>query len=194
MDVDTLFIRTLDDLSTRLASDDEYTLLMAAPLLRKLLLDSDSLLNQVNRSRRLKIMFKINSKSPYDTALAKLGAPFFSSEEDAIDPELDLPPGMRNEMQVKLDGLLKREVLMISGDTVTIRDLIDQLANIEGGVHSGKPDDKQKVLQAVSQRIYIGGLPAGVRQVRAIIRIVLRGLAPVRAAVEAGTGEVPAPT
>jgi hypothetical protein len=55
MDIDRLFVYTLRDLEQRAAATDEYTVLMSAALLRKLLLDEGRLMDQVNRSYRLKI-------------------------------------------------------------------------------------------------------------------------------------------
>ena len=56
--VDELFVRTIDDLEERAGTTDEYELLAAA-LLRKLLLDRPPLMDQVNRTRRLPISFRI---------------------------------------------------------------------------------------------------------------------------------------
>ena len=54
MDVEELFINTLHDLELRISSSDEYSVLMAAALLRKLLVDGGRLMDQANRKYRLK--------------------------------------------------------------------------------------------------------------------------------------------
>ena len=57
MDPDQLFLRTLGDLEQRAATTDEYGALLAAGLLRKLLMDSHPLVDQVNLNHRLKLRF-----------------------------------------------------------------------------------------------------------------------------------------
>jgi hypothetical protein len=55
MDTQKLFIHTLRDLEQRATSSDEYAVLMSAALLRKLLMDGGRLMDQVNRTYRIKV-------------------------------------------------------------------------------------------------------------------------------------------
>ena len=58
MNRDEPFLETLDEIDGRLQfNQSAYNLLMVAGLLRKLLLDDNPLVDQVNRSRRLKIRY-----------------------------------------------------------------------------------------------------------------------------------------
>jgi hypothetical protein len=66
MQADQLFLRTLEDLDRRTTAADEYEALLAAGLLRKLLLDETPLLHQVNRYRRERIRFRINGETPLE--------------------------------------------------------------------------------------------------------------------------------
>jgi hypothetical protein len=88
VDTESLFLRTLDDLEKRTIATDEYEVLLAAALLRKLVLDSPPLMDQVNATRRLKLSFRINGPTAYEEMIVSDGAVYFSVE-DAIDPELD---------------------------------------------------------------------------------------------------------
>jgi hypothetical protein len=54
VDPEALFVRTLDDLGRRAGETDEYEVLLAAGLLRKLLMDDHPLVDQVNADHRLK--------------------------------------------------------------------------------------------------------------------------------------------
>lgn len=84
------------------------------------------------------------------------------------------------------DQFLRRRVMRCSENWVTIRDVIDQLADIEGAVHSGKPrKERHRVLQAAGTFYSRDGLPGVVSQVRLIGRITVRGLSPLRDAVVA---------
>lgn len=183
MDPERLFVRTLDDLAQRAESVDEYEALLVAGLLRKLLLDAHPLMDQVNAAHRLKLRFAINGPTPYEELVLSDG-PVYWSLVDAIDPELDHPRGLTALQEATRDQLLGRRVMYIQGHDVTVRDLIDQLAHIEGAVHSGRPREaREELLTRANREIYFGDLPAGVRQIQSIARVVVRGLTPLRDAV-----------
>lgn len=182
MDVDRLFVHTLRDLERRTADTDEYEVLLSAALLRKLLLDQERLMDQVNRRYRLGLRFRISGVSPFEQELYGSN-PIFWALEDALDPDSPLSYA---PFDATRDQFLKRRVMRFSDNWITIRDVIDHLANIEGAVHSGKPkEERQRVLQAVGRFYSRGGLPGVVSQVRLIGRITIRGLSPLRDAVVA---------
>jgi hypothetical protein len=111
------------------------------------------------------------------------GAVFFSLE-DAIDPDLNHPPGLVAPFDATRDQLLARRLMVVKGEDVTVRDLINHLAHIEGAVHRSDPRERQEiVLNQAARELFIGGLPAGIRQLQAVARVVLRGLRPLRDAV-----------
>jgi hypothetical protein len=180
VDIDRLFVHTLRDLEERTASTDEYTVLMSAALLRKLLLDESRLVDQVNRAHRLKLRYRISDVSPWEKLLLD-DNPVFWTIEDALDPD---SPFAYAPCDATRDQFLARQVMYFSGSRITVRDVIDQLANIEGGVHSGSPkDDRQRALQAAAQFYSRAGLPGAVNQTRLIGRITVRGLRPLYDAV-----------
>lgn len=184
MDIDRLFVYTLRDLEQRTVADDEYEVLMSAALLRKLILDKGRLMDQVNRSHRLDLRFRISSVSPLEQ-LIHGDNPLFWAIEDGLDPDSPLAYAPFNATR---DQFLARRVMRFEGSWITVRDVIDQLANIEGAVHSGKvKDERQRALQAAAKFYSRAGLPGAVSQVRLIGRITVRGLSPLRdAAVAAG--------
>lgn len=183
MNVDELFTRTLADLERRTTVTDEYEALLSAGLLRKLLLDKTPLMDKVNSNLRMKVRFAINGESAYERAVHEDG-PMFWSLGEAIDPDIPAPPGLWAPFNATRDQLLARRVLRVHGNWVTVRDLIDQLAHIEGAVHSEDPkNQREEVLREVARHIYVNGLPVGVRQVQSIGRVVVRGLAPLAVAI-----------
>lgn len=185
MDVDRLFVYTLRDLQRRTGATDEYEVLMSAALLRKLLLDKERLMDQANRSHRLDLRFRICGVSPLEQLMYK-ESPTFWAIEDALDPELPLA---RTPFDATRDEFLKRRVMRFDGNWITVRDVITQLANVEGAVHSGKAkDERQRALQAASRFYSRAGLPGVVNHVRLIGCITVRGLTPLHdAVVAAGT-------
>jgi hypothetical protein len=185
VDIDRLFVHTLSDLEERTASTDEYTVLMSAALLRKLLLDGSRLADQVNRTHRLNLRYRISDVSPYEKLVLE-DSPTFWSIEDALDPD---SPFAYAPYDAARDQFLARHIMYFDGSPITIRDIIDQLANIDGGVHSGSPkNDRQRALQAAAHFYSRSGLPGAVSQTRLIGRIVVLGLRPLHdAVVAAGT-------
>ena len=171
-----MFIKTLEDIETRLTSYDEYEILMVAGLLRKLLLDGDSLMNQVNRGKKLKITFTINDRKIPQASSDVV----FWSIEDGLDPDTSVPL-LCNPKEVNKDDLLKIPIILSNGKTINIKDLIQHMAHVEGAIHPGIPkSDEEKILKGLGRILGIGGLPVGIRLLKAIARVVLRGLQPLR--------------
>ncbi len=182
MDPDQLFLHTLEDLERRTAAADEYEVLMSAALLRKLLLDKGRLMDQVNRRHRLDLRFRISAVSPLEQLIHE-DNPMFWVIEDALDPDCALAyapfPATR-------DQFLARRVMRFSGNWITVRDVINQLANIEGAVHRGEAKDaRERALREVAKFYSHSGLPGAVNQVKLIGRITVRGLSPLRDAITA---------
>lgn len=75
VDADRLFVHTLTDLEQRGCATDEYTVLMAAALLRKLLLDGTRLMDQVNAKHKLEPRFRISGVSPYERFIHQSSPP-----------------------------------------------------------------------------------------------------------------------
>ena len=163
---DTLFVRTMEDLETRCKSNDVYEILMIAGLLRKLLLDGSPLVDLVNRKRKQKIHFIANNRS--------VPVPDFWSIEDGFDPDT---AARCVPLEVTKNELLSRPVLKHGNEIFTVRELILHIAHVGGAIHSGTPKtNKDKILKELGETMFIGGLPAGLRTMRAIGRVVVKGL------------------
>jgi hypothetical protein len=172
-----LFLETCADLESRLPRLDEYGILRAAALMRQLLLDDQRLVDQVNRTARLKLVFDVRDSRNYMQMVIGDGAAFYSVE-DGLDPATGRPG---STVELNRDQFLKWQVMFVDGHYVTIHDVIDQLAHIEGGVHVGTAKTgKEKALAEAGKTFGIGGLPAGIRMTAAIARVVLKALRPLR--------------
>jgi hypothetical protein len=159
---------------------------MSAALLRKLLLDKERLTDQVNRRYRLDLRFRISAVSPYEQLLYE-DNPVFWAIEDALDPDCALA---YVPFDANRDEFLVRRVMRFSGNWLTVRDVINQLANIEGAVHRGKVREaRERALQEVARFYSNSGLPGAVNQVKLIGRITVRGLSALRDAVTASAGQ-----
>jgi hypothetical protein len=158
MNRDTLFLRTLEDLGRRVEPGvDEYEVLLIAGLLRKLLVDSPRLVDEVNRGRGLRIRYLINARKPI-WELAGLQAPVFWSIQDGLDPERAL--ARVEPKEVSLDEFLATVVVRVRTESITVKDVILHAANVVGAVHPGRPRaDVNRLLEQLADQLSIGGLP-----------------------------------
>ena len=84
-------------------------------------------------------------------------------------------------------AMLKCVVMMIHGEKLTVHDIIDVAAHIEGAVHAGAPSTpKEKALADVNRQLQIGGMAPATRSLLAVGRVTLRGLEPLRQAILQG--------
>lgn len=188
MQADELFLRTLEDLDRRTTVADEYEALLAAGLLRKLLLEEAPLFHQVNKYRRVRIRFRINDETPLEKIVLE-DNPIYWAIGDAIDPDAFPAPGLSAPIDVKIDQLLARTVLVVRGERLSVRDLIKQVAHIDGAVHKGKPTNvREELLDEMSRFMSFRDLPATVHHVQLVGRIVVRALTPLRDAILADKG------
>lgn len=178
--IDALFLETLKDLEARITQQDPYTILGASALIRKLLLDDAPLVDQVNRQHRLKLTFEVTESQ---AQVPGMPAPTFYSVQDGIDPATARPGKITKT--VNRDQLLSYVLSVVEGRSYTLREIVLFEANVMGGVHAGSPkEDKERVLHALNNQLAIGGYRSSLRQLQAIGRVVVKGLAPLRCAVE----------
>ncbi|MDA1330530.1 MAG: hypothetical protein DWG76_06775 [Chloroflexi bacterium] len=178
-----LFIETIGDLKKRLESTNEYEILGISGLLRKLLIDNNPLVHQVNRNYKKKLDFEISVDQFFEN-LDKPGIPrpemYFV--QDGIDPETSRPG--KASKSVGLQALLATPVMLIKEKVYSVKDIVKFEANVMGGVHSGYPDSSQEQISVISAEISIGGFRASLRQLKAIGRIVVRALEPLILQIE----------
>jgi len=182
--VETLFIRTLDDLERRVSTPDAYELLGASALIRKLLLDDHPLTDQVNREFQLKVRFTVAEPIPLP-----LGGPqpVIETIQDGLDPST-APPWLPRKT-LNRDQFMAYPLAKVASHTYTVREVVLFEANVMGGVHAGSPgSEKREALHRIETTFYVGGLPSSLRQLQAIGRVVLVALAPLRAAIMAKHG------
>lgn len=171
--VEWLFSGTLDDLKERVDSNNTYQVLMTSGLLRKLLLDDKiSLLNQVNRARKIPIAFSFVPQVPPDPSEAYLwGA--MDGLDGLGDPK---HPALKEH---GLSAFLQHPVLQSGIERFTVAEVIRHGAHIMGGVHAGVPKGRDLVLEAMAH-LGVDGAPALVRSLQSIGRITHRALLPLR--------------
>lgn len=190
MDRDRLFVHTVDWLSgvARRNPPNEHELLLASGRLRMLLLDKQPLLHQVNAPRKFDVRFRIvrTGRSAYTKAVLDL-KPMMWAVADGIAPAF-ARPGSGPIESVGLEAFLHERVMIYRGEDVTIRDLIDHLANVAGGVHAGKARDPHNLaLNQMSDEIMLGGLDSPIWCLRGVAAVVVDALTPLRDAIAGGS-------
>ena len=177
---DQLFLDTLKDLEERIVAEDPYKILGASALVRRLLLDDQPLIHQVNRAHRLNLSFECTKRREMPVGIAE---PTLWATQDGFDAAT-APPFLTRQT-VTLDQLFACVLLTVNGHPFTLREVVLFEANVMGAVHEGTPrQEKERALAEINNYFAIGGYRASLRQLCAIGRVVLRGLAPLRAAIE----------
>ena len=169
---DWLFVRTLMDVSERLASDDPYVLLRLSSLLRQLLLDGEPLMDRVNRTHRLRdLHFSVSHHA----------------EEPPCSPELwikSLNPDGGEKQSLTRDQFLQKAIIRFYGTDYTVHELIDAAAHKMGGVHIDEPrDDEQRRLLALEEVLSIMESSPVLFALRDCALVVVRGLFPLVEAI-----------
>lgn len=181
IDTETLFLRTLTDIEQRLSAIDPYEVLLIASLIRKLLLDEHPLVDQVNSKHRLKLAFEITA--PGSDLPPSVPRPTAVSAQDGLDPDT-APPFLKRQV-VSRDVFLKTTVAKVNEHEYSVREIVLFEANVVGAVHSRAPKhEKEHALNVIEQRVSVQGYAPSLRQLKAIARVVLKALAPLRDATQ----------
>ena len=170
-----LFLKTLEDLDKKSQSQDWYDMLLISGLIYKLLYDEHPLVDGDN-ILKTRIEFEIN-----DRQLPNSSDLMFYSIEDGFDPQTSVPH-LTKSITVDRAGLYSRPVMIINSKIFTVKDLIRFLRNKQGGVHNDDVslDDKDKILKDLQNNFGIRGVPAGLSLLRAISRVVIKGLSSLK--------------
>jgi len=187
MDNKELFLKTLDELESRIKSKDTYDILMSAGLLRKLILDGkNSLATQVKKPGE-RLTFNVNYKEPLH-----IRKPVVFKErdlntykwliEEGINPDKADKTRDYNPQSLDLDKFLKYVVIFVSGKEITIKELIRHLANKEGAIHKQRRplislnEAKNILLRELGEAIKVKNIPAGISTLKGIGEVVLNSL------------------
>jgi hypothetical protein len=184
MDPDHIFVRKTEDLRwrTRLETlsstgDGNYEVLMAAPLLRELLMGHPSPMNLANREHRMKIRFQV-AEEPGLEDIANNPDLILFARGDSMCPGYPFPDYPIKSLT--LDQFLSELTMVVKGNAISVRDVIDYTAHAAGGVHFGNPQKGNRAfVEAANQAAALGGLGAAMRSLAAIGRITVDGLQPL---------------
>src|SRR4051794_8539157 len=178
MNEEILFLRTLDDLHRSINSNDEYEILRASALIRQLFLDGgNSLVDRLKRKfRHLNLEFTVIEHAP-----PKIPGLNFNvwGAVDAIDPRA-MPPHFPRVKKTR-DGFFGMIVAILEGHEYSVRELIQFVAIVMGGVHASRiRDEKAKNLAQLKELYIFSNVNLALLFLRAIGRIILESLKPLQ--------------
>jgi hypothetical protein len=170
--------------------DPSYELFMAAPLLRELLMgDPQAQIHLVNRDRRLKIRFDVRRAADYDELFDDPDVTFYAIARGLYPG--DGSPGSPVEKSLTLDQFLAERIVVMPGRAVlSVRDVIDYVANAAGAVHFGdRTRDNRAVVEAVAAFMEFGYGNLVLETMIAIAKVTADALEPLvdRINSDAGT-------
>jgi hypothetical protein len=184
-------VGALNDLDRCSSSWDQYELMRIPSLLRLLLIDG--LTDQANREFRQRIRYRIGAvMTPRrdDAGHIIPSKMLFGSVGDSFDP--DCLEGVQVHgsysapapRDVTRDELLKQHVIVAGGHYFTVQEVIESLGYVQGLIHPGNPETQADAdFLGWRQVMQLGGVGAGLREIRSIGRVVHRALVPLRDAV-----------
>lgn len=112
-----------------------------------------------------------------------LPKPTMYTIQDGLDPNTSRP-GKQISI-LNRDQFFKISVLAINGKEYTIKDVVLFEANIMGAAHAGTPkNEKENVLKTLNEQLSVGGYPSSLRQLKAIGRVILTALSPLKSKIE----------
>ena len=174
MEPDAIFLRRCSQIVTLLSAKDKESILDLALPLRQLLIDKHTILGAANKNK-IKIVFIVGK--PKMHKIPK-GVRSIWSIIDALDPNTFGPQLPR--MELNLNQFIKFVVMHYNDRDVTIRDIIKNAAEIEGGVHYDPREVKRNEPAGMMQKtISVWGIPIGIYSLRAIASVTIRALQPV---------------
>ncbi|HJQ92998.1 MAG TPA: hypothetical protein VJ874_01800 [Candidatus Thermoplasmatota archaeon] len=142
--------------------------------MRRLILDKHSLVDKVARSHGFVQQYGVGgSRTPLDFM-----QPVIATRADGVDPDTS---HLGEVLTLTKEAFLKYPVAYVKPTMYTVKDFIRFGAHVLGGVHAGDPEHHDdQVLLAFNQQFQIGGEDGCIRTLRAIARVVHRGLVPLR--------------
>lgn len=181
------FLGTCDDIIGKLKRGRRYDIIRASGLLRHLFIDGEALNDAANKRFRIKLSFHNSIVNSEEHAEIVSQAMAVLKKHDSI-AWIAPNAGMhdRSRPRITTKQFLKTPVTYHSGiPSLTVRDIIDTIAHVYGGIHNGTPQDEQnKLVVALDESIQVGGREPSLAAIYGICLVALDGLTPLIEAIQ----------
>ena len=175
-----LFVNTVLELEERFTKKTEYDLLKASGLIRQLLVDNNTLVDQVNKNYKLKIKFKVTKRFKFDNDNIDSNGTKWNSLSAIM---LFISPDKSSDFVELLskDEFFKYQLLSHHETSFTVLDVIKICANKYGGVHIEDIEKgKSLELDRMSKLITFNGSKSVFHAIYGIIEVCLKALMPLK--------------
>ncbi|MDO8379762.1 hypothetical protein [Phenylobacterium sp.] len=179
MRAEILFLHRFEEISLLVESHEEIDLLDLAGRLYQMIGDKHALMDSAN-VRGLSLRFRAADQPPPPDWILDISVVF--SFEDSVDPaQVEGTPQGEFVREMTKDEFLKLSLLWLNKAPLTIRHIIGYARNVAGGTHHDPTQQHREYAALAEARdfVSVGGSPLGVRQLRAIGRVVVRALQPL---------------
>jgi hypothetical protein len=172
-----IFLNIISELKKRYENQTEYDILKASGLIRQLLVDSNPIIEQVNRKYKLKITYRVQER---------IKLPFERFNEDGtawkplygivfITPQENSPVELLNR-----DDFFKYELLSYHNEMINVLEVIKICANKYGGIHyDEKRNLKESSIDVTHKAFSFNNSSSVIRSMYSITGICLEALNPL---------------
>ena len=173
-----IFVNIMFDLNERYERRTEYDLLKASGLIRQLIVDHNSIVEQVNKNYKLKILFRVQERSKMPVERIKedgtvwkvlYGMTFITAKENSLSIEL-----------LNKDAFFKYDLLTYHEEVFNVLDIIKICANKYGGIHYDENKNlKEQSLDTTHRGFSFNDSSSVIQSMHSIIGICLEALKPL---------------
>jgi len=166
------FLHTIKELISLVTEDEgEYSFLKLSGLLRKLLIDSPSLIDKVNQNYKQKIIFKTSKRLSYEEEKGK---------NQIVVAQLSRGKD-EHTVGYNKHSFLALSVLMYKDEVYSVKDIIKLSANVLGGVHYGDAkEEREKRLIELNEMLKVNdNIPTCVFLIGSIALVTADALKPL---------------
>lgn len=182
MDRRELFLNRIRRLKCIIESGTEADLLDACAILRLLITEGHTLVDQVQAAcqLRLKIRYVITDNSRFLATLMTMN-PTFYAVLDGLYPAQSPNPTLTRE--VTRDNLLRERVIFANGQWYSLKQVFRYVCYTAGGLHASECPTDERELDEISRSIHVMGRSPSLAMIRPFAAIVATGLAELEAKV-----------
>jgi hypothetical protein len=188
MDSTRLFVDTCHELRQRLVESTPHALRRTSLPLRQLLLDDSPLVEQMRRIHRgVEVKFTVAlSTIDWDTLAAQIKISPPEVEFLGDQPDGPLPPTFVRQTFDR-ERFLKVRFGRVRDKHYSVKDVIEYMAYVEGGIHFGQAKDEETIVGEIATvfKIKLLGMDPVYVAMRGIATVTLRAMEPMVRAIEA---------
>lgn len=172
-----VYLNILNELRERLEKRTEYDVLKTSGLIRQLLIDRNSLINQINKIYRIKIKYIVQKRFEFPKPAT---LPDGSQPQILFQSIFILPGESTSVEELLLQDFLKYELLYYEEKGFSVLDIIKICANKYGGIHF---DDVKKesdlTLDHLNRNLIFNNSSSVLQSMHDIAQICLIALKPL---------------